>query len=113
MTVDDLIRELESVREDHGGDTPVRLAIQPSWPFQHTIDSVEAVDLNAPDESEYPDREEFDSIDDYWKAVHEWEKARPDTDEQVVCYIAEGGQYYDAPYLPGAAKNALGWGRGR
>lgn len=71
MTIADLIEELEQFSPD----TEVRLAIQPTYPFQHTIASV----------------------------VEDTEQDEP------VVYIAEAGQHSRNPYLPGTARDALGW----
>lgn len=80
MTVQELMQELE----DFEPDTEVRLAIQPNYPFQHTIAQVIEVEVE-------PTCEE-------------------DGDEtQTVVYIAEGGQLYEAPYLPGEVSQDLGW----
>jgi len=58
MTVGDLIEELEGYPED----AEVRLAIQPSWPFEH---SVSEVTHSAPE---------------------------PDSEEGGVVYVGEGRQ---------------------
>lgn len=79
MTVQELMQALE----DFEPDQEVRLAIQPNYPFQHTIADVVEVDLEG---------EEDD-----------------DGDSQPIVYIAEGGQLYEAPYLPGAVSQELGW----
>lgn len=69
MTVEELIIELESLPED----AEIRLAMQPSWPFEYGIGCVtEAVSF-------------------------------PEGD---VAYLAEGPQL---GYLPGAAREAIGW----
>lgn len=39
MNIDDLIERLEAVRDEHGGDTEVRLAIQPHYPMVTRTDS--------------------------------------------------------------------------
>ena len=90
MNIRDLIEQLENLAEEHGDETDVRIAHQPSWPFEYEINSVEAVDLNA--DSGHPDEGHEDSEE-------------PDA---LVVYLAEGSQL---GYLPGAAVNALGWGR--
>ena len=81
MTLGDLIGHLEELVE-LGFDedkTEVRLAIQPSYPFQHGIDRVTALDA-----------------------------VTLEVDEKIV-YIAESGQISEAPYLPQAVKEELGW----
>lgn len=77
MTVAELLERLEDVDPD----AEVRLAIQPSYPFQHEIaDVVEVTD------------------DD-----------RGDGTTETVVYIAEAGQLWSAPYLPGHVSRELGW----
>lgn len=39
MTLEDLIDRLELARDEHGGDTEVRLAIQPNYPLVVRTDS--------------------------------------------------------------------------
>lgn len=82
------VAELIEALEDFDPDTEVRLAIQPSYPFQHTIAEVVEVDLSEGGEDEDDD---------------------DDGETGIVVYIAEGGQLYSAPYLPGAASEELGW----
>lgn len=75
MTVAELMGELEGLPED----AEVRLAFQPNWPLQHTIDGWNGVG-----------RADFE-------------------DGTTVIYIAESGQDRDAPYLPKEAREAIGW----
>lgn len=84
MTVKDLIRQLE----DFDPYAEVRLAIQPSWPFEHSIGNVVSVDLT--DE----DADDDEEVPDY-----------ANTGERIV-YIGEGRQL---GYLPGQASHELGW----
>ena len=44
MTLNDLIHELQSYANELGSDTPVRLAQQPGWAFEYSIDRVEATE---------------------------------------------------------------------
>ncbi len=69
MTVKGLIKKLETCDPD----SIVRLAIQPSWPFEHSIDRVEEFFMD---------------------------------DGADIVYLSEGGQ---VRYLPGEAKDGLGW----
>jgi len=84
MTVKQLIRQLE----DFNPDSEVRLAIQPSWPFEHSIGNVVSVSLT--DE----DADDDEEVPDY-----------ANTGEEIV-YIGEG---YQVGYLPGQASSELGW----
>jgi hypothetical protein len=37
MTLNDLIQRLEEIRQEVGGETDVRLAHQPNYPFEYSI----------------------------------------------------------------------------
>lgn len=39
-TLDDLIEQLQEIRDDHGGETPVRVAYQPSYPLQGRLSTL-------------------------------------------------------------------------
>ena len=82
-TVGELMEELEEYDEN----TEIRLAIQPSWPFEHTIGSIIEVDLQER-------REEFVPV----SAIME--------PEHLVVYLGQGGQI---GYLPQPASEELGW----
>lgn len=112
MTVNELIEMLEEMPED----AEVRLAIQPSWPFQHDIDTV------ALDEGHEHSPSDLMSGDGTWycedpKGECDMEWDEEPTEEELeaeksgkpIVYIAEGGQNSDAPYLPGSAKKVIGW----
>ena len=89
MTIRDLIDELEDLAEEHGDETEVRLAIQPNWPFEHSIREIVAVSpADAADEDE--------------------DEPGDDAEAEPIVYIGEGSQI---GYLPGLASRALGWGR--
>ena len=90
MTVGELLELLEDFPED----AEVRLAHQPSWPFEYSIETV------ADSAGEQTSCSEC-GID--WDEHDEecCDEKRPD-----VVYIAEGEQI---GYLPGAAARALGW----
>lgn len=111
MKVHELISELEMFDED----ADIRLAFQPSWPLQYEISGVvedrghrhEPVFIHDDDSDVwYCDDSDCDA---------EWDREPRDYelggDGPAVVYIAEGGQFYDAPYLPGSAQDALGWAR--
>lgn len=121
MTVQELIDELETLNPD----AEVRLAFQPSWPFEHSLGTV----------AEYNARESYEIVQgDYdgeglaWWIMntdadedsdnaHGPYETRTDAEEALdellqdepedgVVYLGEGAQL---GYLPGAAKQALGW----
>lgn len=106
MKVHELIMELEDMDQD----AEVRLAIQPAYPFQHSIEGV----YKMPEAEEQPNREHFPANeqggDDYEDAMFDWEDRQADHPGNVV-YIAEGGQLGRAPYLPAAAADLMGWSR--
>jgi hypothetical protein len=93
MTIRELIEQLEEHAEAHGDALEVRLAQQPSWPFEYSIARVEVADTSDDDESNEDDEDDAELVA-----------------PQVVCYLTEGTQL---GYLPGAAARAIGWGRRR
>jgi hypothetical protein len=77
------VAELIEILEDQDGDTEVRLAMQPNWPFEYSIET----------------------------AIGPDELANPDDDEAAdevpnVIYLTEGSQL---GYLPGVVSKGLGW----
>lgn len=83
MRVSELIELLQEMPED----AEVRLAQQPSWPFEYSIGTVAAI-----------------GVDD--GCVDEYEDEGGDDPAEPIVYIGEGTQL---AYLPGAASRALGW----
>lgn len=68
-TVDEAIRMLEQVRDEVGGDTPILIATQPSWPLALQISDIrvrdENTDLDAEASGEYaPDDAESEEPDE-------------------------------------------------
>ncbi len=108
MNVRELIEELEGFDED----TEVRLAFQPSWPLQyHVADVIEvAADEHDVHESGVCDTcgEDFSGLDDPTIAIEQHLSDTAGSGKTIV-YIAEGGQLYDEPYLPGHVARELGW----
>lgn len=84
MTVQELIDALSQMNPD----AEVRIAHQPSWPFELSVGSV----VSAEDAFEAPEAPEDDEDEEL-----------PDLE---VVWIGEGSQI---GYLPGAVKVALGW----
>lgn len=85
MDLDDVIEELQSLREIYGGDTEVRLAMQPQWSFEYSIGGIV---VNDPEE-------QIDADDD---------QDCEDDEERPVVFIGEGSQL---GYLSGRAHNLL------
>lgn len=89
MSINDLIEQLEGLREDFGGDTEVRLAMQPNWPFEYAIADVQVVEM-SPEFEEGDDDEEVPDVEN----------------ETTVVYLLEGEQL---GYLPGYCSKQFGW----
>lgn len=85
MTVGELLEALQDIADTHGEDVEVRLAHQPQWPFEYSVDDVVLVEASKLTDDE--DDEESDQ-------------------QEPVVYIAEKSQL---GYLSGAATKALGW----
>jgi hypothetical protein len=84
MTLRELIDELSDLADTHGDDTEIRLAHQPRWAFEYSIQRdtpVAAVTVR-----------------------------NDDGERQTVIYIAEGAQL---GYLPQSAAVAVGWSEER
>lgn len=82
------VNELRKALEDFDGDLEVRLAFQPSWPFEYSIGRVTEADVNAADPADGDPEEGVE------------------TEEENVVYIGEGSQL---GYLPYGACNELDW----
>lgn len=77
MTVGELKELLEDVEDD---TIEVRLAVQPQYPFQHTVRNAMLVE----------------DLDDDGEAEND-----------PIFYIGEGGQVREAPYLPRFVANEI------
>lgn len=86
INLDDLIERLEELREEVGGESEVRLAHQPRWAFEYSIDENAIAAAKVPAE--------------------EYRRKR----SEVVVYIGEGSQ---VGYLPHKAAVAIGWSEAR
>jgi hypothetical protein len=86
MTATQLIEELEWAIERNGGDdVQVRMAQQPKWPFEYSIDTAVTIEMDE-------DGEEVRN-----SVIGE---------KEVVVYLGEGSQL---GYLNENASNELGW----
>lgn len=92
MNITDLIEALADIAQEHP-DAEVRLAVQPSWPFEHTIRRVISPEDVADAAHERAAEQGVDFYDDY------------DPAGDPVVYLAEGGQI---GYLP-ASTSAAAW----
>ena len=79
MTVGELLDILDGL----DADMEVRLAFQPRWPFEHSVDMATVCE------------------------VEDQERWSEKTIKREVLYIAEGRQI---GYLPASARYAIGWG---
>jgi hypothetical protein len=125
MTVAELIEKLQGFSPDD----EVRLAQQPSWPFEYSIGEVVQVQTGMPDEGERVVWEDNDGEheggfvealtngtidvrlgdDDDFRTVNVKLSDVTNIDEPVnIVYIGEGTQL---AYLGSAAADELGWGR--
>ena len=104
MTAAELIELLEGVDPD----TEVRLAEQPSWPFEYSVSGVVEVKMGA-DRAENANLECAQEILDADHTTPE-ERAEAyrvlDSASTTILYIVEGTQL---AYLPGLASRAIGW----
>lgn len=107
MLVRELIAQLQGLDEN----AEVRLAQQPSWPFEYDIDDVVQVDPPR-----VVTREAFGAMDEDAQ-----ERTMADADEDRVVLLDEGqeapesivyiGEGTQLRYLPGGARDALNWHR--
>lgn len=82
LTLNELIEQLTALRDEGvDGDAEVRIALQPNYPFAHTVGQVVVAEESEDDEDE-------------------------DEPMSPVVYIGEGRQI---GYLDGQASRALGW----
>jgi len=96
MRVRDLIDQLKSMNPD----AEVRLAIQPSWPFEHSL-SRELIEI-AETECEGCDGSGRGYEGDSCHSCNGTGK----TEAEPIVYLAEGNQI---GYLPGLVSRGLGW----
>jgi len=94
VNIRELIEQLEQMAQEHGEECNVLIASQPSWPFEHEVGQLVAVQ---------PEAEEFYETEEAALAAEAEGDERPTT-----IYLAEGQQI---GYLVGAAQSELGWGR--
>jgi hypothetical protein len=103
MTLNDLIEQLTDFRDSGGvpGDTEVRLAHQPNYPFEYDIDGVSLYEYEPED-----DWGADPSLTDSQKAQAREAQDREKEANPTVVYIVEGSQ---RGYLSGDAAKACGW----
>lgn len=95
MTIGQLIDQLDAIADEYGSDIEVRLATQPSWPFEYTIADEVVVNHDAMFNAG------FDAVMD--GSVEEYDTN--DIDEvQPIAYIGEAGQ---VGYLAGVIRDAM------
>jgi predicted RNA-binding Zn-ribbon protein involved in translation (DUF1610 family) len=118
MKLQELIDELTDLAPEVGPGTEVRLAIQPHYPFQHSIADVVVASTSTEQvtcpECDGKGQIHLSATPDHDEADYECARCDgyggiDDPDGEPVVFIAEGGQLYDEPYLPGPARDELGW----
>ena len=110
MTIDQLLSLLEDAKAELGGDAPVRIAHQPSWPFEYSI--APNVAFFKPGQDEIDELREILMSGDY--APDEKDELREQLDALLeeqeetdgIFYLSEGSQI---GYLPGAVAREIGW----
>lgn len=96
----DLRRVLEEL--DHLKDeVPVFIAQQPNWPFEYSISGIAVVE---PRTCAYPDDDK--NAHDHSACEDATAEINAGPDEGYRIYFAEGSQL---GYLPGAAREEIGW----
>ena len=103
MTIQELIEQLEDIKEQVGEHAEVRYASQPSWPFENSIYGVHALSKDERREMAIERmRDEGMDEDEIKENFDEEELAN----EEDVVYLEEGGQI---GYLPDEARELIGW----
>jgi hypothetical protein len=108
MTVGDLLRELDGLDEN----IEVRLAMQPSWPFEYSIHGtylrLKAKSLKRDEELEAmsdDERERYEQQCENGVYADPEDPSQRDLFEPIL-YLTEGSQL---GYLPGIVKDHIDW----
>jgi hypothetical protein len=109
MNIQELIDQLTDLKESYGDDIEVRIASQPSWPFEHDISQVEMVDFSEGEQCGYCGGSGRDEEEECPECEGSGTVKDPDETGKVI-YLGEGLQI---GYLPSQATEALGWKEGR
>ena len=111
MNLANLIESLQDLLDSGiSPDAEVRIAQQPHWPLQTTVQKVICVDINQTDPDDV--RTAQDILDDPDSDPIDIKTANEILEggaENNVVYIVEGNQVYENPYLPGVVCEELGW----
>ncbi|QPX62584.1 hypothetical protein SEA_WOLLYPOG_32 [Arthrobacter phage Wollypog] len=102
-TVRELHEALTELLENHAGED-VYIASQPSWPFENYISELRLVEFV--EDHPFVTPEDGIDIDLRECAICGEQRASADHQKTHRIYIVEGGQ---KGYLPGEAKDELGW----
>ena len=118
MIVSELLELLEGVSPD----AEVRLATQPSWPFEYSVSTVVEAEISEVSDTLEELQRELDELEEL-KTSGSWtdedeadmealldriSDLEDEEEKQEIVYLAEGSQL---GYLPGSIKEQLGWGR--
>ncbi|MFC5947055.1 hypothetical protein ACFQH9_02030 [Pseudonocardia lutea] len=101
MRVEDLIAALQDMIDDEtlSPDAEVRLAIQPNWPFEHSVAAVAVPEPRCDTCGAHAGWKHEEGCDEGVGLVDLVNSAE-------VVYLSEGGQI---GYLSGEAREAVGW----
>ena len=97
MTIAEMIETLQEMQEMWGDETEVRIAVQPNYPFEHSVAEIVEVD-GCPVCGECESCHMGDTCEDSEDGM--------DSDDPTIVYIGVGQQL---GYLPGTARRALQW----
>lgn len=103
MTIQELIDQLEDMKDSVGENAEVRFASQPSWPFEYSIRDVHV--LNKDERRQLAEEAMREDGMDEDEIRENFDEDELEFTEDVV-YLEEGSQI---GYLPDQAKQLIGW----
>jgi hypothetical protein len=99
------VQELLDVLEGFEPESQVMLAFQPSWPMQYHLG--ELVEVSG--ECNVDEDGRCETHGDQFESTEAVEAHLSSKAGSLTVYLGEGGQPWDAPYLPSETIAALGW----
>jgi len=103
MNIQNLIETLQEIAQENP-DAEVRIAHQPSWPFEYSVGDIVACDSEGADPEELEHARE--AAADGCETAAQYLADAKSRDTSNTVYIGEGSQL---GYLPGVAARALSW----
>lgn len=95
-------RELIEILSEYGPDTEVRIATQPTWPFEHEIAGTD--DNQHPTKPEEICQEDYETKEEFDEAIHEATRRQTEAEQATpIVYLLEGWQI---GYLPEGIGNS-------